>query len=177
MVRAEVYSMLQAQSGKGGATISQVVERTGFAEEDIELLLTNNMLGTSASLLKRPCKTCGTEIRYTAENGYTCRVCTAEMAQKGGVSIKPLKELQKERTQPSVAGTLSSTNTRGMGLRFRKSGRGQALAEYLIGAAIIFSLTLAGWQAFNPGTTIPNYLQNLLNATGGGTLVVQPLGS
>lgn len=94
-----LYRTLQKSVSQGGIAIEELSAQVGVSIEDIEKFYLEGRLSTAGTLLKIPCQACGVMTRDIERKGRYCSKCSEETANKAGVEIKSVQEIEKAEAE------------------------------------------------------------------------------
>lgn len=94
-----LYRTLQKSASQGGIAIEELAAEVGVSVEDIEKFYWEGRLSTAGIFLKMTCQACGVMTREVERRGRYCIKCSEMAANKAGVEIKTVQELDKAEAE------------------------------------------------------------------------------
>lgn len=91
----QLYRTLQKSATQGGIAIEELSAQVGVPVEEIERFYWEGRLSTAATYLKTQCHACGVTVRELERKGRYCLKCSEQTANKAGVEIKSIRDLEK----------------------------------------------------------------------------------
>jgi Zn finger protein HypA/HybF involved in hydrogenase expression len=90
-----LYRTLQKSGSQGGIAIEELSAEVKVSVEEIERFYWEGRLSTAGIFLKMPCQACGMMTTEVERRGRYCIKCSEMAANKAGVEIKTVQELDK----------------------------------------------------------------------------------
>jgi hypothetical protein len=94
-----LYRTLQKSGTQGGIAIEALSAEVGVPVEEIERFYREGRLSTAGIFLKIPCQACGVMTTEVERRGRYCVKCSEMAANKAGVEIKSVQELDKAEAE------------------------------------------------------------------------------
>lgn len=94
-----LYRTLQKSASQGGIAIEELSAEVGVSVEEIERFYWEGRLSTAGIFLKMTCQACGVMTKEADRRGRYCLKCSEMAANKAGVEIKTVQELDKAEAE------------------------------------------------------------------------------
>lgn len=97
-----LYRILQNSATSGGISIDELASATKVPLEHIEKFYMDGSFGTASVYLHIYCQSCGAQCKANQRLGRYCVACSEVMANKAGVEVKNMRELNKRKTDAEL---------------------------------------------------------------------------
>lgn len=94
-----LYRTLQRSAPNGGIAIEELSAEVKVPVEEIERFYWEGRLSTAGAFLKMTCQACGVLTNERERRGRYCLKCSEMAANKAGVEIKSVQELDKQEAE------------------------------------------------------------------------------
>ncbi|MGE0200142.1 MAG: hypothetical protein AB7P76_04155 [Candidatus Melainabacteria bacterium] len=89
------YRTLQRMQ-PGSISIEELAQQLEISAEDIDYFYQDGQLGTASANLRFQCLNCNVIMDQRNKNGHYCRECSEAIADKAGVEVKSMKQIERE---------------------------------------------------------------------------------